>query len=122
MDSHPEVLAVARDALKRAAYEVLTAGNAAEALAILAEDPLVDVILAEVLMPGVGGTELLKSARQCRPAIVPMLMSGYTGGEIIDPSVVFLPKPFTAGTLVERVAGALRREGIRHGSYSARKQ
>ncbi len=122
MDNHPEVLDVARDALKRAAYDVVTANGAEKALAILAEDPRVDVLLAEVLMPGVGGAELLKTVRQYRPEIAPVLMSGYTGGEVLDSSIVFLPKPFTAAMLLECVASALRRQAHKTATASASKR
>lgn len=108
VDSHPEVLAVARDALKRASYDVLTATSAGEALAILGGDQRVDVLIAEVLLPGVRGTELLKTARRCRPSIAVVLMSGYTNGEIVDSTVVFVPKPFTVGMLIDGVARALK--------------
>src|SRR4051812_26193668 len=59
--------------LKFKKYDVREAGLAAEALALLAEDPLPDLILLDVMMPGMSGPEMLAAMRRApRTARVPV--------------------------------------------------
>ena len=67
-------------------FEVLTAGNALEAEAILARE-WVQVILCDQRMPGMSGVEFLKQVREKWPDVVRMVISGYTDSEDIISAV-----------------------------------
>jgi PAS domain S-box-containing protein len=94
-------------------YKVLAAAGGVEALAI-ALDPstVIDVVLTDVVMPGLNGRELLEQIVASRPGLASLLMSGYTDDEVVRRGVmqgeaVFLQKPFTPEQLARKVRVAL---------------
>ena len=92
-------------ALERAGFAVLAAADAEAALALLAaRTGPVDVLLTDLTMPGMGGTELAARVRAERPGVRVLFASGDVP-DADDPR--FLSKPFTAAQLAERVGGAL---------------
>jgi signal transduction histidine kinase/DNA-binding response OmpR family regulator len=98
--------------LTRAGYVVTQASSAAEALAQPFER--CDLIISDVLMPGETGPELIAAVRARRPDVRVMYVSGYTPDITLDASslddrTVFLPKPFTAETLTQKVREVLDR-------------
>lgn len=70
----------------------------------------VDLVLSDVVMPGMGGRQLLDRLRLRRAELRALLMSGYAGDVVaargvLDGSIPFIEKPFTMRAL----AGAIRR-------------
>ena len=107
MDDHPEVLSVSKAALTRGSYDVLTASSGEQALSILESQAHIDLVVSEVLMmSGISGPTLVGRIRESYPATAVMLMTGFTD-RLLDCSVPFLEKPFTASTLVSRVQQVL---------------
>jgi PAS domain S-box-containing protein len=97
-----------RTALERAGYRVLATTRASEALALLADGAEVDVLVSDVVMPGMGGRELAEHVLAERPETGIVLVSGYSeepaardlaGGQV----PVFLQKPFSVPALVDSV-------------------
>jgi PAS domain S-box-containing protein len=100
-------------ALLDAGYRVMEAESARQALDLLAnaKEPC-RLVLVDVVMPGMGGQELAEKIADLRPGIPILFISGYTDGEILrrgllEPDAAFLPKPFTADTLVRTVRDLL---------------
>jgi two-component system cell cycle sensor histidine kinase/response regulator CckA len=98
--------------LRSRGYTVVEASDGAEALAICAQDRSLDMILSDVMMPGIRGPELIQKLKSLRPTLKVMLMSGYTADAIdqlgIDSSgVVFLSKPFSVVELAAKVRQVL---------------
>jgi two-component system cell cycle sensor histidine kinase/response regulator CckA len=97
--------------LCQAGYRVVTAPGAAELRLLLAEhcEP-VDLLLTDVLMPGLSGQELVALARKRWPQVRVLYMSGYSNDEIelLDPEAGFLQKPFTPTELIEKIAKMLQ--------------
>ncbi len=98
----------ARAALEEQGYRVLEAGHGWEALMRLTEfDGSVNLVIADVMMPEMGGSELARRLAVERPGLPILFLSGYTDDEItlrgLGPPSAFVQKPFTPGTLVERV-------------------
>ncbi|MCM2270812.1 MAG: response regulator, partial [Thermoanaerobaculia bacterium] len=95
--------------LSAAGYRVLTASNGAEALALSAAHAgAVDLVLTDVVMPEMGGLELMARLRERHPELRVLFMSGYTEETVarhgvLDPARNFLGKPFTAAELARRV-------------------
>jgi two-component system, cell cycle sensor histidine kinase and response regulator CckA len=112
-EDEPAVREFTKRALERAGYTVLAAQDGDEALrASRAWDDRIDVLVTDVVMPGMHGPELAYRIRQTRPDVGILYMSGYaedavnTGGEFATPGG-FLPKPFTSDGLIR----AIRRAG-----------
>ena len=102
-------------ALRNKGYRVLEAGNGEEGLDVIntAGEP-VDLIISDVVMPGMDGHTFVRLVRQEMPAVKFILMSGYAedvAAEELwnDPTLHFLPKPFSlkalAGKVKEVMAG-----------------
>jgi len=96
--------------LTQAGYKVLTAPDAKALKALLAEySGTIDLLLTDVIMPGISGPELVKLVRESRPTIHVLYMSGYADDEIedLDRDAGFLQKPFTPSELTAKVAEVL---------------
>jgi two-component system, cell cycle sensor histidine kinase and response regulator CckA len=94
-------------------YTVLPASSPDEAVAI-AEDheSRIDLLLTDVVMPGGTGRALATTLYESRPELKVLYMSGYTTEAIVDhgildPSVAFIGKPFTAHSLAQKVRETL---------------
>ncbi|MEN8184943.1 MAG: ATP-binding protein, partial [Myxococcota bacterium] len=77
VDDDDLVLELAQEFLERAGYEVITAGGGREALERVADGSRIDVVLLDVLMPDLGGEEVLRSLRRDRPEIPVILATGF---------------------------------------------
>ena len=113
VDDNDGLRAVARMVLARAGYRVLESSNGIDALRLLDEiDHPVDVVLSDMVMPGMGGRDLAYEVRIRYPAAVVVLMSGYMRatleeGDPLRDDTVFVTKPFTPAVLLQAVADAL---------------
>ena len=99
-------------ALRRGGYTVLATTNGGEAMRLLqSDDVVVDLLVSDVQMPGVGGLELLAFARSKRPNLPVILASGTNRWELpaeqIDGHVILLEKPFSVRDLIGAVESAL---------------
>jgi len=100
--------------LNRQGYRVIECQSPEEALEVASGGGAIDLLLTDIVMPGINGFDLAQRVRAVRPAIRTLYMSGYadsqtSGGWVIDPDVPFLAKPFTAQTLSEKVREALEK-------------
>jgi two-component system, cell cycle sensor histidine kinase and response regulator CckA len=101
-----------RLALERRGYRVMSVGSAERALDVLLhtnED--IDLLLSDVVMPGMDGPTLLEHVWQKRPGLLAIFMSGYTAGAMerrpIPDGMTLLEKPFTAAKLDETIRQVL---------------
>jgi nitrogen-specific signal transduction histidine kinase len=96
--------------LAAAGHHVLAAGDGHEALRIAqAADPPIELLVSDVVMPGMSGLQLARELRARVPGIRIVLMSGYTAEpfDASDAGFALLPKPFSAAELLDHVRGAL---------------
>jgi PAS domain S-box-containing protein len=101
------------EALRELNYSVMEADDAAAALAIITQADLrIDLLLTDVVMPGMNGRELANRARLVMPNIRVLFMTGYSQDAIVhqgrlDPDIELLEKPFRRETLAVRVQAIL---------------
>ncbi len=113
VDDEPALRGLAERMLVREGYEVLAAQNGFEALRMLDRDdaPSIDLLLTDIIMPGMSGAELVAKLRVRRADLRVLFMSGYTDDRVVhhgvDPRDDLLNKPFTVAELTQRVAAAL---------------
>lgn len=111
VEDEPMVRSVAERALTRHGYSVITADNGEDALEILAKNEPIDLLISDVVMPGMDGPTMVREARQTRPELKILFMSGYAEEQLrksIDiENVNFLPKPFSVTELAEAARRAV---------------
>src|SRR5580658_1667491 len=107
-----------RNTLELCGYKVLEAKDGVEALEVAdAHDGTIDLLLTDMVMPGMGGRALAQELTRHRPEVRLAYMSGYTGQAggsqgPIDPGSVFLLKPFTREMLTRKIREALDRSVV----------
>jgi CheY-like chemotaxis protein len=105
---------LASDFLKSAGYTVLEATEGADAIGIIAEHKgKIQLLLTDMIMPRMSGSELAKSLRIARPDLRVIYMTGYSefpakNGEPAGAESSILQKPFSCSVLLEKVQEALR--------------
>ena len=113
VEDDPALRALVVQLLHRLGYRTVAAGDAASALRLLAAEPEVALLLADMVLPGgKNGAELSREAKVLKPGLPVLFMSGYTENAVIhngrlDPGVRLLEKPFTTSKLAEAVRAAL---------------
>jgi two-component system, cell cycle sensor histidine kinase and response regulator CckA len=95
-------------ALSISGCEVLSAPDAQEALRILNQQKgVIDLLITDVIMPGMNGPALAKQVRAMRPETKILYMTGYSGefvrSDMLIPGVSFIQKPFTPADLRRKI-------------------
>jgi two-component system, cell cycle sensor histidine kinase and response regulator CckA len=109
VEDDPEVLQMVTSILKSAGYQVLCAHNGDEALkAARQQDGAIDLVLTDIVMPGMSGGELVRRLQLIKPKIHSLYMSGYTKYTVVSPGTLesvnsFIWKPFTPSDLLLKV-------------------
>lgn len=107
------VRAAVATVLTRYGYVVLRAADGEQALALCEQHKdTIDLLITDVVMPRVGGREVMERARRILPDLKVLFVSGYTNAAVVqngdvDHGVAFLPKPFTPEALLRKVREVL---------------
>jgi len=115
VEDENSVRLVAERILKNLGYAVLAAKDGEEAISILEDrSGFVDLVITDVVMPGMSGRELGDRALEIDPRIKILFMSGYTDDSIVrhgvlDGELVYVQKPFTPESIGARVREILDR-------------
>jgi len=121
VEDEPDVSEFARDALVLYGYTVLSATSPNEALAIARRHrDDIDVVLTDVVMPGMSGRELATRIAEICPRARVAYMSGYTEDAIVrrgvhSAEIPFIAKPFTADSLAHHLRTVLDGEPVAAG-------
>jgi CheY-like chemotaxis protein len=108
VDDQQDVLEMAVELFRSLGYETLSANNGAEALAILQRTPGVSILFSDVVMPGMSGIELARSARVLYPDLRIILASGYATAALkadnadLDDYTI-LTKPYTVAQILRQL-------------------
>jgi CheY-like chemotaxis protein len=106
--------------LRGLGYHVLSCANANAALPLLEQAATrIDLLLTDVVMPGMNGRELGKRAQELRPALRVLYMTGYSRNAVVhhgrlEEGVDLLQKPITQNLLATRVRDLLSQNDGRH--------
>nr|WP_246847957.1 response regulator [Sphingomonas beigongshangi] len=109
VEDQPLLRVHANLALEEAGYTVVEAGDAEEALAVLATDPDVAAVFTDIRMPGdVDGLELAHRLHADRPDLKVIVTSGAEQVEkdALPPGGVFVAKPYTAAEIARALQDA----------------
>jgi PAS domain S-box-containing protein len=97
--------------LAEVGYQVLVASTPTEALEVAASGVHIDLLLTDVVMPGMSGPKLAGEIARSRPDILVLYMSGYVGNALsehgLDERAPLLHKPFTPERLLQMVRDTL---------------
>jgi len=113
VDDDPQIRAVVHRVLASAGYRVATAASGQDALAMLKDQGIpADLLLTDVVMPGLVGKAFVAQVRELRPRIQVLFMSGYErpadpAREWPDAGMPLIGKPFSRSVLLTTVAGML---------------
>jgi PAS domain S-box-containing protein len=113
VEDEPGVRQIALLALRTHGYHVLVAGNADEAQhAVEKHGGAIDLLLTDVVMPGLGGRELAERLARRTPSLRTLYMSGYTSDKVLRHGLVqeqvdFIQKPFSPLELLRKVREVL---------------
>ncbi len=97
--------------LRKLGYDVSSAADAEEAIALFDAGAFFDLVVTDIVMPGLSGIEMSEVLKERFPDLRFLFISGYTSRELGSipqaPPEPFLPKPFTMQELAEEVKKAL---------------
>jgi two-component system cell cycle sensor histidine kinase/response regulator CckA len=108
VDDENLVLTMAEMILTEYGFKILTANGGQKALAILSrDDKKVDLVVTDLVMPGMGGRELVERIRQLVPETKILCTSGYAMPADRQTGTAYLQKPFTSRELLAKVREVL---------------
>ena len=113
VEDQNEARSVICQTLRRRGYTVIEAINGPDAIVKGRQlDVPIDVMLTDVVMPGMGGRRVAEVIRATRPNLKVVHMSGYTDSAIVDhgilePGVTFVQKPFATDALLRKIRQVL---------------
>ncbi len=113
IEDNDELRGAARGLLEALGYRVAAAANGNEALATFEKvGGLVDLVLCDVVMPGMSGQEIVEHIRAKSPGTRVLFMSGYTDNVVVRHGILegefeFLEKPFSADRLAAKIRQVL---------------
>jgi putative nucleotidyltransferase with HDIG domain len=116
VDDEPSILSLVERVLVKQGYKVKSASSAQNALEILTEEKF-DLLLTDIVMPGMDGLELLQKVRERRPDITAVIITGHATLDFAIKSLNqgaqgFIVKPFTAEELNIAIKEALMRSQL----------
>jgi PAS domain S-box-containing protein len=109
VDDDASIRRLLKDTLEPLGYELIEAGSGEDALALLERsEKEIQLVLTDLIMPGMNGQELLDAIKTKRPGIKSILMSGYTDTillrhQVFKPGVIFINKPLLPIALANRI-------------------
>jgi CheY-like chemotaxis protein len=108
VDDEAEIRLIARRILEKDGYHVTEASSGIEAIDLLSSDTPLDLLMADLDMPELGGVEMVRRIRVTRPDLKVLFVTGHVDLLMETPRLwvgeAFLEKPFTPASLCEAVS------------------
>ena len=115
VDDEEVIRRLAAEALRDDGYAVLEAADGEAALRILRSGKRIDLLVTDVGLPGLNGRQLAEAARESRPGLPVLMITGYAGAMPIDlvlpAGMQVLAKPFALEALTDSVSALLAADG-----------
>jgi CheY-like chemotaxis protein len=113
VEDEPAVRSALGRILIAGGYKVLSAGNGTEALKLFGGDKNIDLLITDLVMPGIGGRDLARQCSAIRDSLKVIYISGYTRDSLLSPQTFeegteFIEKPFTSDAILDRIARVLQ--------------
>jgi len=113
VDDEEMLLSMTETILNDYGYKTMTANSGTKALAVLSRDDVkVDMVITDLVMPGMGGRELVERIRQLAPDVKILCTSGYVMPADKKKGPAYLQKPFTSDNLLAKVKRVLSRTTV----------
>ena len=117
VDDEITILDILHETLSLEGYRCDKAANGGDAIALLKTRPF-DIMITDIVMPGLGGLELTKQAKKLNPAMPVIVMTGFIDAFTYDRAIEsgasdFIKKPFTAAELLMRIKHVRQQEKLR---------
>jgi CheY-like chemotaxis protein len=117
VEDEPALRRIAALALRARGYTVLEAADGSQALEIAGRTPGIDLVVSDVVMPGMSGPALVERLQRQSPATRALLISGHAEatvlpGDFAARGLALLPKPFTPDRLARKVRDVLDARGL----------
>lgn len=112
VDDDSSMLSFLTKALENAGYQVTAKNNGLDALDILKNAQDIDLLLTDVVMPGMDGTELSHEAQKINPTIKIMFITGFSAATLSTKKIshingTIIAKPFHLNDLIARIKASL---------------
>ncbi len=115
VDDDMDVLTTLREGLSDLGWDVPVAADGETALGVLDRSDAIDVVVSDISMPGMSGTELARAVRRRRPGLPVLLMSGFPGAaNDVESEFEILQKPLLPEQLAARISEAAGARARRH--------
>ena len=117
VDDDTNIVTMVSQILTELGYRVISSTNSRRALALSDQHTQpIDMVLTDMIMPGLNGPDLIRKMRQTRPGLKALYMSGYASNAAaligaLKANEVFLQKPFSSETLTQRIRKVLDTPG-----------
>jgi CheY-like chemotaxis protein len=115
VDDSQAIRSLIVETLEPLGYKVIVAASGQEALEICrAKKEKIDLLLADVVMPGMSGRQLTKKLQEVCPSLKILLMSGYPADIVgpnsqLEPHLDFISKPFKLDVLSQKINQILKK-------------
>jgi PAS domain S-box-containing protein len=113
VEDEPVVRQIVIDVLQDLGYRTLEAADGASALSILQSSEPVDLLVTDIGLPGLNGRQVADAARQLRPQLSVLFMTGYAESAAmaapLAPGMSLITKPFSVDTLRQRMRSLMQR-------------
>jgi DNA-binding NtrC family response regulator len=124
VDDDPQLVGLIHEMLSDWGYRSAIASHGEEAVDLIAKEPF-DLVLADVMMPGMSGLDLLRQARQIRPDLPFVIMTGFGNIEgavqaIQAGAANYITKPFPMNFLKETLHKVLARKSFQEPDFAER--
>ena len=117
VDDDANIVAMVSQILTELGYHVISAASGREALSLSEQHAnTIDMVLTDIIMPEMNGTDFVRMMRQKRPTLKALYMSGYGTQAaaqigVLEPNTIFLQKPFGSETLTQCIRKVLDAPG-----------
>ena len=111
-EDDPLVRQLAMEVLERAGYTVLPAEDGTEAVSVFRANPSVDMLLLDVVMPGINGHQVMEEVRKISPDVPVLFTSGYSENAVhtnfvLHEGLTLIQKPYSSDDLLRAVRRVL---------------